>query len=536
MEGDMINTLSGKGMEDAFALLEMSLREVNHRAGTPLAAQLNVLAVIAHVAYVQRNLKALSERWRSRLPLVGDAWAEVDFKEWGGRLLQAWKTGRRLLEGSSGLPYFHVEQPVPAGMKGWRLWHLEEAYDRDRDTYQPGALEQEEYQGMGMDKKIDAPDYKNYLQPTSSFNECFFWADDLKRWGCEPKGIREVSLALSGPGSGWILKVLDKGVDEMARSLMELEELRTGICAAGPDEEARAEKEALQGKQLSDFYTGIYQEYVETHGKAVAAECERWGAAYTPRMKAVVVESKMKGEFAQLLDSGFLRPLLADYGCAAADAEKAEQVFRAAFFDDKGRVCPSLVGRYIYAHQFAEEGWLGMTQRFLRFVYLEILTDKVTLPGEIADDEVFPPSIYDEIFDDKLDMAKVKKGLGEILTMKTADGHTLQDRKYLCYVVFNALCDMKWIPKRKDSGKFREWAEAVYGELGKFSKPNFDAGRNQWAKEKDSSPSADKEGVCEEMDLMVWQMFQGRDGEREKLYLKSGRRPVCNPGERKKLE
>lgn len=574
MNGDMIKNPSGKGMEDAFRLLELTLGNVKNGVSSPLAAQLNMLSVIANVAYMHRNLKALQERWSLRPPFVGEAWAEVNFNAWAERLRRAWKLGRRLAEGSSGLPYFHVEEPVPVDVKGWRLWYLEEAYDRDKDIKQPSKLEKVEYRGMGVEKHIHDLDYqKEYMQSTSSFNEWFFLADDLKEWGCEPKGIRDVSFSLSGPGSEWTLKALDKAMEEMVNKLEELEKLRTGLCVveveeAKPVDEVldagrlkamgvndlqkakemleeerckqkeleRQEKEVLQSKQLSDFYTGIYQEYVDTHGKALVAEYERWMAVYPSPKKTAVMGHRLKGEFEGLLRSGFLDLLLEDHDCTSADVDKAGQVFRAVSYDEEGRIRPLVLARYIYANQFLVEGWRAKTERFFRYIYLESLTGVVPEPKEITNEEVFLPNIHDDIFDYRLDMLKVKRGLAEFTRMRMADGNTLKDRKYLYYVVFNALCDMHWIPKRRDSGKFREWMNKVFEGFAAFSKENYDAGRIQWKKEMDSTDATGKEGVCEEMDMMVWQMFQGRDGGREEHYRKPGTRPICNPDQRKKLE
>lgn len=501
MKGDVVKTPQGKGMGDTFEILEYTLRAVRDGVGTPLSARLNILSVLTHVAYVRRNLSALYGRWSERPPFVGEGWSELDFGEWANRIREAWMCGKKVAGECTGVPFFHVAMPAPEGMENWRLWNREQVYDRK----------------TGADKDIDAKEYGKCLQPTSAFNEWFFLEEELcSLVGFAPQGMRVLLRSMSEGDGQWLLDAVDKEVNLMVEELVKLETVRTGLC------DSMAGKAELDGV-MARFYTVFYHNYADVQGNSLEKEYAKWGASCKGMMKVAAVKAKMKKAFRELLASGFLTPLLDDYGYTPQDADKAEELFRAFFFDKKGLLLPESAGRYIYTHQFHIAGWREMSESFFRFLYWETLAGTAPLPTEISEDDTFPPVDLDCIFDGGLDMAKVKAGFGELLTMKLSDGKTIQDRKYLCYVVFQALCDMKWLVKRNESGKFLAWSEKVYSRLGSFTKQNFDAGRLQAKKENESDGG---KGFCDEMAEIVWQMFQGKKGERQKLYLKERCRPI----------
>ena len=110
---------SGRGLKEGLENLECTLRHVTEGAETPLSAHLRGMAVVSDVSYMERNLSALCDRWKSRPPIVGEGWTDLDFLVWAGKLREAWKHGRKQMEEQGALPYFHVEKPVPEGMENW---------------------------------------------------------------------------------------------------------------------------------------------------------------------------------------------------------------------------------------------------------------------------------------------------------------------------------------------------------------------------------------------------------------------------------
>ena len=507
---------SGRGLKEGLENLECTLRNVTEGAETPLSAHLRGMAVVSDVSYMERNLSALCDRWKSRPPIVGEGWTDLDFLVWAGKLREAWKHGRKQMEEQGALPYFHVEKPVPEGMENWRLWYLEESFDRKE----------------GVDKDIDSAEYGEYLQPTSAFNEWFFLEKKMHDYaGFATKGMRQVLRPMSRGGGDWMVKAIDGAVNALVDCLEKLEGLRTGLCKQNQEDDHVAQ-------MMVRFYTVFYHNYVDIQGKAMEEECAKWGANYTSRMKETVVKNKMKGEFAKLLDSGFLNPLFEDYGGKPANVEKADEVFRAAFFNVEGHVRESLVGRYIYIHQFSVEGWREMAETFFRYIFLESLTGTEKPPVEVLKDDPYPPIQSDAIFSDHLDMAKVKAGLAEILTMKASDGEKLFRYKKVWYVVHRMFCEMNCLVKSNEPSKFRAWAHDVYKELGVCEKGDYDAAHSAF-KNIDflNWEGSTKWDICYvETAQKMWEMFIGHGGEREKLYLKPGSMSLYHPKDREKLK
>lgn len=513
MEGDLRKCPACEGLEYALANFETALRTATTGVGTLLSANLKNVAILADADYLYRNLSALADRWQKRPPYVGEDWTETDFRGWGRKLGDVWQCTKKLMAETPAAPAaFHLAVPAPGEEEKWRVWYLEEKYDRSE----------------GKDKDLDADGYGQYLQPTSPANQWFFLEDTLRELaGFAPKGARSVFRSLSAGGCEWLMPVMDLALQRLFMLLDRLEMYRTGLCQ-GTECEEQAEG------QMKHFCEEIYQDYVKVHQESLRAECAKWGAAYTARFKSTVVSNKMKDEFLKLKESGFLAPLLADSGCPDADTEKAGQVFRSAFFDTRGVVQHSLVGRYIYTHQFRTPDWRTMTEAFFRFLLLETLTGSAVQPVGVEEDAPFPPGKYDKIFHDNLDLAKVKVGLGDILTMKASDKEQLFRFQKLWYVVHRMFCEMHWIEKANEPAKFRAWAEDVFGALGKCSKSDYDAARREF-KDIDLlhwAGQTKKDLSYPETAQAMWWKFMGKDGEREALYLKPGRRPVYKPNQR----
>lgn len=137
---------------------------------------------------------------------------------------------------------------------------------------------------------------------------------------------------------------------------------------------------------------------------------------------------------------------------------------------------------------------------------------------------LFPFNELDYIFNNALDMEKVKEGVYDILNLKDENGRLLFDRQKLWYVVHKVFDEMNWLSIRKAT-TFRQWAENVYGNQGHSSKGDWDKVsayyKNHPSRQWEFTYENDRPYI--EVARAMWQKFQGTDGKNEQQFLKPNR-------------
>ena len=138
-------------------------------------------------------------------------------------------------------------------------------------------------------------------------------------------------------------------------------------------------------------------------------------------------------------------------------------------------------------------------------------------------ERAYPAVELDSIFNDAVDLPKVKEEIHGIRHLKNVRGREVWRQK-MWYVVYRVCLEMDWLVCPKAT-KFRGWAEAVYGEEGHSTKGDFDAIHRGLKKKRTREWKAYDENMAPYVEVAraMWHIFQGNKGEREVIYLKKNR-------------